>query len=82
MKVLIAAADAIPGPGFLVLTRNGDLMRWCLSEGLRITQTMTLMTIGLYNQSEGAWLPFRIVLIALFGSSIGNRLERRQHLAH
>jgi len=29
----------------------------CGAEGLRITQTMTLMTIGLYNQPEGVWLP-------------------------
>jgi len=32
-------------------------MRWCLSRGLHIVQTMTLMTIGLYNQPDGAWLP-------------------------
>ena len=31
-------------------------MRWCLGEGLHIVQTMTLMTIGLYNQPEGVWL--------------------------
>jgi len=24
---------------------------------LRVTQTMTLMTIGLYNEPDGAWLP-------------------------
>jgi predicted N-acetyltransferase YhbS len=57
LKALIGAADAFPGPGFLVPTRNGELIRWCLGEGLRIVQTMTLMTIGLYNQPEGAWLP-------------------------
>ena len=57
LKALIGAAESFPGPGFLVPTRNGELMRWCLDEGLRITQTMTLMTIGLYNQPEGAWLP-------------------------
>ena len=57
LKALIGAADAFAGPGILVPTRNGDLMRWCLAEGLRITQTMTLMTIGLYNQPEGLWLP-------------------------
>ncbi len=54
---LIGAADAFLGPGFLVPTRNGEPMRWCLSRGLRIVQTMTLMTIGLYNQPDGAWLP-------------------------
>jgi predicted N-acetyltransferase YhbS len=57
LQVLIAAADAFPGPGFLVPTRNGELMRWCLTHGLRITQTLTLMSIGLYNAPAGAWLP-------------------------
>ena len=57
LKALIAAADSFPGPGILVPTRNGELMRWCLGEGLRITQTMTLMSKGLYNQPDGPWLP-------------------------
>lgn len=57
LAALIASADSFVGPGFLVPTRNAALLRWCLGEGLRIAQTMTLMTIGLYNQPEGAWLP-------------------------
>jgi GNAT superfamily N-acetyltransferase len=57
LKALIGAAEAFPGPGFLVPTRNGALMRWCLDAGLQITQTLTLMSIGLYNQPNGAWLP-------------------------
>ncbi len=57
LKALIAAAESFPGPGFLVPTRNADLMRWCLGENLRITQTMTLMTIGFYNEPNGSWLP-------------------------
>jgi GNAT superfamily N-acetyltransferase len=57
IKALIAAAQSFPGPGFLAPTRNGELMRWCLAEGLRVTQSMTLMTIGLYNEPDGAWLP-------------------------
>jgi GNAT superfamily N-acetyltransferase len=57
LKALIGAAEAFPGPGFLVPTRNGALMRWCLDAGLQITQTLTLMSIGLYNQPDGAWLP-------------------------
>jgi len=57
IKALIGASQSFPGPGFLVPTRNGELLRWCLAEGLRITQTMTLMTIGLYSQPNGAWLP-------------------------
>lgn len=57
LKALIGAAQGFPGPGFLVPTRNGDLMRWCLSENLRITQTMTLMTMGFYSEPTGSWLP-------------------------
>jgi GNAT superfamily N-acetyltransferase len=54
---LIADAPHFPGPGFLVPTRNAELLRWCLGHGLRIVEPMTLMTIGLYNEPRGAWLP-------------------------
>jgi predicted N-acetyltransferase YhbS len=57
LKALIGAAEAFPGPGFLAPTRNGELMRWCLGQGLRIVQPLTLMSMGLYNQPRGAWLP-------------------------
>lgn len=57
LRALIGAAEAFPGPGFLVPVRNGDLMRWCLERGLRVVQPMTLMTAGLYNEPAGAWLP-------------------------
>jgi predicted N-acetyltransferase YhbS len=57
IRALIAAAPVFAGPGVLVPSRNGELVRWCLAEGLRITQTMTLMSIGLYNEPAGVWLP-------------------------
>jgi len=57
IKALIGAAESFGGPGFIVPTRNSDLMRWCLNHGLRIIQPMTLMTVGLYNEPAGAWLP-------------------------
>jgi predicted N-acetyltransferase YhbS len=57
LQALIAGAASFEGPGFLVPTRNGALLRWCLQQNLRITQTMTLMSIGLYNTPDGAWLP-------------------------
>jgi len=57
LKALISAADGFGGPGFLVPSRNGELMRWCLGKSLRITQTMTLMTTGLYSEPQGVWLP-------------------------
>jgi GNAT superfamily N-acetyltransferase len=57
LEALIGDATAFLGPGFLAPTRNGELMRWCLSRGLRVTQSMTLMSLGLYNEPAGAWLP-------------------------
>ena len=57
LKALIAAAKAFMGPGFLVPSRNGELLRWCLNHGLRVTQSLTLMTMGLYNEPSGAYLP-------------------------
>ena len=57
VKALIAAAPAFGGPGFLLPTRNAELFRWCLNQGLRVVQPMTLMSIGLYNEPRGASLP-------------------------
>jgi predicted N-acetyltransferase YhbS len=57
MQALIASAESFGGPGILVPSRNNALLRWCLANGLRVVQPMTLMSIGLYNQPEGAWLP-------------------------
>ncbi len=57
IKALIGSTEEIGGGGFLVPTRNGDLMRWCLNNGLPIVHQLTLMTIGLYNEPQGAWLP-------------------------
>lgn len=57
LKALIGAGEALRGPGVLVPTRNSELIRWCLEEKLRISQTLTLMSIGLYNEPCGAWMP-------------------------
>jgi GNAT superfamily N-acetyltransferase len=57
LQALIASADSFGGPGLLVPTRNSALFRWCLADGLRVVQPMTLMSKGLYNEPEGAWLP-------------------------
>ena len=57
LKALIGAAQEFAGPGFLLPTRNGELFRWCLNNGLRITQPMTLMSKGRYNEPTGAFLP-------------------------
>lgn len=57
LKALISAAPVFPGPGFLLPTRNAELLRWCLANGLRIVQPLTLMTLGLYEEPTGAYLP-------------------------
>ena len=57
LRALIGAAPAFGGPGFLVPTRNAELFRWCLERGLRVVQPMTLMSIGLYHEPAGAFLP-------------------------
>lgn len=57
LKALIGAAPQFAGPGFLLPTRNSELMRWCFDQGLRIVQPMTLMSLGLYNKPAGAFLP-------------------------
>jgi predicted N-acetyltransferase YhbS len=57
MQALIASAESFGGPGILVPSRNSALLRWCLANGLQVVQPMTLMSIGLYNEPAGAWLP-------------------------
>jgi len=57
VKAMMAAAPGFAGPGVLVPTRDSELLRWCLANGLRIVQPMTLMTIGLYNEPQGSYLP-------------------------
>ena len=57
LKALIGAAKQFPGPGFLLPTRNSELLRWCLKNGLKIVQPMTLMSKGLYQEPKGAFLP-------------------------
>jgi|SRR5581483_7537601 len=56
LQALIAEAEAFEGPGILLPARNADLFRWCLENGLKVIEPMTLMTRGLYNQPTGAYL--------------------------
>jgi hypothetical protein len=57
LRALLGSADAFMGLGVLVPSRNAELLRWCLARGLRVVQQSTLMTLGLYNEPAGAWLP-------------------------
>jgi predicted N-acetyltransferase YhbS len=57
LQALLCSVDSFGGPGILVPSRNAGLFRWCLSNGLRVVEPMTLMSMGLYNQPAGAFLP-------------------------
>ena len=57
LEAMIAATDSFGGPGMIVPTRNAELFRWCLDHGLRVLMPLTLMTVGLYNEPAGAYLP-------------------------
>ena len=57
LQSLIASAESFAGAGILVPSRNHLLLRWCLTNGLRVVQPLTLMSTGLYSDPSGAWLP-------------------------
>jgi predicted N-acetyltransferase YhbS len=61
LKALISSAndddDRYGGPGILIPTRNTQLFRWCLDGGLRLVQQLILMTIGMYNEPTGSYMP-------------------------
>jgi GNAT superfamily N-acetyltransferase len=57
LQALIASAEHVTGPGIIVPTRNSELLRWCLERGLKIKMPLNLMSIGLYNEPDGAYLP-------------------------
>jgi predicted N-acetyltransferase YhbS len=61
LKGLIAsmATDAgnYGGPGILIPTRNTQLFHWCLSNGLKLNQQLLLMTVGMYNEPAGSYMP-------------------------
>lgn len=42
---------------FLIPHSYPDLIRWCLSEGLRITKPLNLMVKGNYQKPKGTYLP-------------------------
>ena len=62
LKTLISSAnddddDRYGGSGILIPTRNTQLFRWCLDNGLRLVQQLILMTIGMYNEPTGPYMP-------------------------
>jgi hypothetical protein len=57
LQALIGAAPSFTGLGFLLPIRDAALFRWCLEQGLRVVQPMTLMSSGPDNEPKGALLP-------------------------
>ncbi len=57
LQAMIASAESFGGPGILLPSRNSALFQWCLANGLRVVQPMTLMSLGLYSEPAGAWFP-------------------------
>ncbi|MGH9688931.1 MAG: GNAT family N-acetyltransferase [Candidatus Acidiferrales bacterium] len=54
---ILAQAPSLEGRGIMVPVRNHEVFSWCLNHGLRSQHLNTLMTIGVYNEPQGAWLP-------------------------
>lgn len=57
LKALIGSGREISGLGFLLPTRNGDVLRWCFENGLRIVMPMSLMSKGFYQTPRNPFLP-------------------------
>ena len=57
LKALIANAPEFGGLGFHVPNSNAELLVWCYENGLKMVKAMTLMTVGLYNEPNGPYLP-------------------------
>jgi GNAT acetyltransferase-like protein len=57
LVALIGAAPEFGATGFLMPTSNHEVFTWCLNSGLKLVYQMNLMTIGLYNEPNGAYLP-------------------------
>lgn len=61
LKVLIASVATdngnYGGSGILIPTRNTQLFHWCLNNGLKLVQQLLLMTVGMYNEPAGSYMP-------------------------
>jgi predicted N-acetyltransferase YhbS len=57
LQALIGAAEDFGTPGFLVPLANSQLFRWSLEHGLRVFFVVNMMTIGIYQDPAGAFMP-------------------------
>jgi GNAT superfamily N-acetyltransferase len=57
LQALIAESADVGTPGYLVPLANGDLFRWSLAHGHTVFFVTNMMTLGLYQEPRGAYLP-------------------------
>jgi RimJ/RimL family protein N-acetyltransferase len=57
LKSLIAHSPKLPGVGYFVPARNGELLRWLFQHGVRALWPATLMSSGGYQQPMSPFLP-------------------------
>ena len=57
LKAMIAATTELTNPGVMIPTTNGELFRWCLENGLRVNQQLTLMDTAPSGPPNGAYWP-------------------------
>ena len=59
MRALLAGAAAMSSEplSLLLPTRQANLFRWCLHQGMRAIKPMTLMTIGHFQEPRGCYFP-------------------------
>ena len=60
LKALIGAASEFQGPGILIPTRNGELLRWCMDNGLTNAMQLTLMSYVGDTEPQG---PFKQAIL-------------------
>ena len=57
LKALITSVDEFSGPGVIIPTTNGELFKWCLENGMRVSQQLTLMDSKPSEPAKGAYWP-------------------------
>jgi ribosomal protein S18 acetylase RimI-like enzyme len=57
LKALIGSGREIAGTGILLPTRNGDVLRWCFENGLKIVMPLSLMSKGYYQTPRNPFFP-------------------------
>ncbi len=57
LQALICSGSAIDPPGIIVPLSDPQLFRWALAQGLRVFFVMNLMSMGIYQEPRGAYLP-------------------------